>query len=68
MIRKKKTFHKTKDGTVVEKRVLVYYCDVCGNPASYGFGSNIAKGKEGLWACKEHKEAVEEKWKKEKEL
>ena len=34
-------------------------CAICGAPAYFGFGVSIRGGREGRWACMEHREAVE---------
>jgi hypothetical protein len=34
-------------------------CAICGAPAYFGFGVSIREGREGRWACREHREAVD---------
>ena len=34
-------------------------CAVCGAPASFGFGVRLLHDREGRWACRDHREAVE---------
>ena len=67
MIRRKIKRERRRDGVVIERQVLAYYCDICGKEATYGFGINIRQGKQGCSACKEHKEEVEKLWEESKE-
>ncbi|RBP13059.1 hypothetical protein DFR50_11228 [Roseiarcus fermentans] len=34
-------------------------CAVCGEPAPFGFGVRLLHNREGRWACRDHREAVE---------
>jgi hypothetical protein len=34
-------------------------CDICRRPAFFGFEVNVRQGKEGRWACREHRAEVE---------
>jgi hypothetical protein len=34
-------------------------CAICGAPAYFGFGVSIREGREGRWACREHRGAVD---------
>jgi hypothetical protein len=32
-----------------------HHCEICRRPARFGFGVNVRQGKEGRWACLEHR-------------
>lgn len=41
--------------------LFVHTCEVCKNPAAFGFGCNLLKNIIGTWYCRDHRHAGTEK-------
>ncbi len=37
-----------------------HFCAVCRSPAQFGFGVSLLQGREGRWACFNHRDEVKE--------
>ncbi|WP_338662652.1 hypothetical protein VQH23_21185 [Pararoseomonas sp. SCSIO 73927] len=40
-----------------------HFCAVCGRDGGFGFGCDFMRVEPGLWACSEHRDEVEGRWK-----